>query len=163
MAKASDGTTLAYVGILMAYSGDWERGVAMVQRAMDLNRHHPGWYYNASWAHHYRKGEYEAALLAAKKINMPEYHWTHLATAAACGMLGRQEGARTAIESLRKCSPTFLDLENVREEIARWDPDNHEVERLMQGLQKAGLKYGMRQSPADSAATPSEPKIKPKP
>jgi adenylate cyclase len=137
----------------MAYSGDWERGVALVQRAMDLNRHHPGWYYNASFAHHYRKSEYEAALLAAKKINMPEYHWMPLAIAACCGMLGRHEEARAAIESLRKYNPTFLDLENVREEIARWDPDEGEVERLMQGLQKAGLKYGMRPGSADSAAT----------
>ncbi|MGH9495578.1 MAG: protein kinase domain-containing protein [Candidatus Sulfotelmatobacter sp.] len=153
-----DGTTLAYVGILMAYSGDWERGVAMVQRARDLNRHHPGWYYNASFAHHYRKGEYEAALLAAKKINMPEYHWMHLAIAACCGMLGHHEEARAAIESLRKYNPTFLDLENVRDELARWDPDEDEVERFMQGLQKAGLKYGTGDSPAMEA----EPKPKPK-
>jgi TolB-like protein len=151
-----DGTTLAYVGILVAYSGDWERGVALVQRAMELNRHHPGWYHNASFAYHYRKGEYEAALQAAKKINMPEYHWTHIAIAACCGMLGRYEEARTAIESLRKYNPTFLDLENIREEIARWDPDKHEVERLMQGLQKAGLKYG----PADSAASEIDLKLK---
>ena len=158
-----DGTTLAYVGILMAYSGDWERGVALVQRAKDLNRHHPGWYHNASFAYHYRKGEYEAALLAAKKINMPEYHWMPLAIAAACGMLGRHEEARTAIDSLRKYNPTFLDLENVREEIARWDPDKDEVERLMQGLQKAGLKYGTKYGPADSAATEIAPKLKSEP
>jgi TolB-like protein len=155
-----DGTTLAYVGIMMAYSGEWERGVALVQRAIGLNRHHPGWYHNASWAHHYRKGEYEAALLAAKKISMPEYHWTHITTAAAAGMLGRHEEARAAIESLRKYSPTFLDLNNVREEIARWDPDEDEVERLMQGLQKAGLKYGSADSAAtDSFAIKPEPKL----
>jgi len=148
-----DGTTLAYVGIMMAYAGDWERGVALVQRAKDLNRHHPGWYHNAAFAHFYRKGEYEAALLAAKKINMPEYHWTHISIAACCGMLGRLEEARAAIESLRKYTPQFLDLENVREEIARWDPDNDEVERLMQGLQKAGLKYGTKSGLANSEAT----------
>ena len=151
-----DGTTLAYVGIMMAYSGDWDRGVALVQRAMDLNRHHPGWYYNASFAHHYRKGEYEAALLAAKKINMPEYHWMHLATAAACGMLGRDPEARAAIESLSKYNPEFLDIENVREELSRWDPDKDEVERFMQGLQKAGMKYGTKPGSADSAATKIE-------
>ncbi|MGA8438885.1 MAG: hypothetical protein WB762_16210 [Candidatus Sulfotelmatobacter sp.] len=75
-------------------------------------------------------------------------------------MLGRHEEARAAIESLRKYNPTFLDLENVREEIARWDPDEGEVERLMQGLQKAGLKYGMKQGSADSAATEIEPELK---
>ncbi|HEY1658805.1 MAG TPA: hypothetical protein VGG14_10695, partial [Candidatus Sulfotelmatobacter sp.] len=155
-----DGTTLAYVGIMMAYSGDWERGVALVQRAKDLNRHHPGWYHNAAFAHHYRKGEYEAALLAAKKINMPEYHWMQVAIAACCGMLGRDEEARAAIESLRKSNPTFLELENVREELARWDPNKDEVEHFMQGLLKAGLKYGAKHGAADSAATEIEPQPK---
>ncbi|HMD50766.1 MAG TPA: hypothetical protein VKG79_16760, partial [Bryobacteraceae bacterium] len=95
-------------------------------------------------------------MLAAKKINMPEYHWMHLATAAACGMLGRHEEARAAIESLRKYTPTFLDLENVREDTGMWDPDKDEVERLLQGLLKAGLKYGSE----NSAATEIEPKLK---
>jgi hypothetical protein len=62
-----------------------------------------------------------------------------LMTAAACGMLDRHEEARTAIESLRKHNPTFLDLNNVREDIAIWDPDKDEVEKFLLGLQKAGL------------------------
>jgi hypothetical protein len=49
---------------------------------------------------------------------------------------------RTAIESLRKHNPTFLDLKNVREDIAIWDPYKDEVEKFLPGLQKAGLKYG---------------------
>ena len=145
-----DGTSLVYLAIMIAFSGDWERGVALAQTAIDLNRHHPGWYHNIFFHHHYRKGDYEAALQAAKKINIPEYHWMHLMIAAACGMLGRLEEARTAIESLRKYNPTFLDLTNVREDIEMWDPDQDEVERYMQGLQKAGLKYG---SPDSGAAT----------
>ena len=71
-------------------------------------------------------------------------------------MRGRREEARTAIESLRKYNPTFLDLENVREDIGMWDPDKDEVERFLQGLQKAGLKYGS----ADSAAKEIGPKLK---
>ncbi len=87
---------------------------------------------------------------------MPEFRWRHLTAAAACGMLGRPEEARTAIESLRKYNPTFLDLENVREDIRMWEPDKDEVEQFLQGLQKAGLKYGS----ADSAAREIEPKLK---
>jgi serine/threonine protein kinase/tetratricopeptide (TPR) repeat protein len=151
-----DGTTLAYMAIMIAFSGDWERGVALAQRAIELNRHHPGWYHLVLFHHHYRKRDYEVALQTAKKINMPEFHWRHLTAAAACGMLGRHEEARTAIESLRKYNPTFLDLENVREDIGMWDPDKDEVEQFLQGLQKAGLKYGS----ADSAATEIEPKLK---
>jgi len=144
-----DGTTWAFMAIMIAFSGDWERGVALAQRTIDLNRHHPGWYHNIFFHYQYRNGQYEAALQTAKRINMPEYHWMHLMTAAACGMLGRHEEARTATESLRKYNPTFLDLENVREDIEMWDPDKHDVEQFLQGLQKAGLKYGS----AGSAAT----------
>jgi len=151
-----DGTTLAYMAIMIAFSGDWQRGVALAQRAIELNRHHPGWYHLVLFHHHYRKRDYEVALQAAKKINMPEFHWRHLTAAAACGMLGRHEEARTAIESLRKYNPTFLNLENVREDIQMWDPDQDEVEQFLQGLQKAGLRYGS----AHFAATEIEPKPK---
>ena len=154
-----DGTTLAYMALMIGFSGDWERGLSLAQRTIDLNRHHPGWYHNIFFHHHYRKGEYESALQAAKKINMPEFHWMHLMTAAACGMLGRHEEGRTAIESLRKYNPAFLDLENVREDLGTWEPDKNEVERFLQGLQKAGLKYGS----ADSAGTEIEPKLKSEP
>jgi hypothetical protein len=139
--NSRDGDTWAYMAIMIAFSGDWEHGVALAQRPIDLNRHCPGWYHNVFFHYHYRKGEYEAALRAAKKINMPEYHWMQLMIAAACGMLGRDEEARTAIESLRKYNPTFLDLRNVREDNEMWEPDKDEVERFLQGLQKAGLKY----------------------
>ncbi len=164
--NSRDSTTLAFMALMIAFSGDWERGMALAQRAIELNRHHPGWYHNIFFHHHYRKGEYESALQAAKKINMPEFHWMHLMTAAACGMLGRHEEARAAIESLRKYNPTFLDLANVREDIEMWDPHKEEVEQLLQGLQKAGMKYGSADSAAtdskqtDSIQTTTDPKLK---
>ncbi|MGA8765079.1 MAG: hypothetical protein WB562_19580 [Candidatus Sulfotelmatobacter sp.] len=50
-----DGSTLAYMAIMIAFAGDWERGVALAQRAIDLNRHHPSWYHNIAFHYHYRK------------------------------------------------------------------------------------------------------------
>ena len=137
-----NGTTCAYVASKIAYSGNWENGIALLKRLMELNRHHPGWYYFPLVTDYYRKGEYEAALEVAKKINMPQFHWTQLDIAAAAGMLGRKAEARTAIESLRKYNPIFLDLNNVREDYEKWIPDEELLERFLQGLQKAGLKYG---------------------
>jgi hypothetical protein len=37
-----DGFTIAYVGFLIAYAGDWERGCTLSERARSLNPHHPG-------------------------------------------------------------------------------------------------------------------------
>jgi hypothetical protein len=39
-----DTETMAFMGILMSYAGDWERGCALTEKAMQLNPHHPGWY-----------------------------------------------------------------------------------------------------------------------
>jgi hypothetical protein len=133
------------MAIMLAFSGEWERGVALAQRALDLNRHHPGWYYLIFFHDHYRKDDFKSALQTAKKINMPEFHWAQLMTVAACGMLGRHEEARAAIESLRKHNPAFLDLNNVRDDISIWDPDPAEVDKFLLGMQKAGLQFG----PAD--------------
>jgi TolB-like protein/Flp pilus assembly protein TadD len=146
-----DGVTSALMAIMIAYSGEWERGAALAERTMALNRHHPGWYHLAVWHHQYRKGEYEAALQTAKKINMPEFHWAQLVTAAACGMLGRREEAHAAIELLRKYNPTFLDFDNVRDDIEKWTADKDIVEQLLLGLQKAGLEFGPAGSPAREA------------
>jgi tetratricopeptide (TPR) repeat protein len=143
-----DGSTRAYMATMLAFSGEWERGIALAQRALDHNRHHPGWYYLIFFHYHYRKDDYKAALQTAKKMNMPEFHWMHLATIAACGMLGRLDEARVAIESLRKYSPVFLDLNNVREDISTWDPDSAEVGKLLLGLQKAGLTFSVSESTA---------------
>jgi eukaryotic-like serine/threonine-protein kinase len=143
--NSRDGSTWAYMAIMLAFSGEWERGVALAQRALDLNRHHPGWYYLIFFHHHYRKGDYKAALQTVKKMNMPEFHWMQLSTIAACGMLGRLDEARAAIDSLRKYNPVFLDLNNVRDDIHLWDPDQDEVDKLLLGLQKTGLTFG----PAD--------------
>jgi hypothetical protein len=84
-------------------------------------------------------------LQTVKKMNMPEFHWMQLSTIAACGMLGRLDEARAAIDSLRKYNPVFLDLNNVRDDIHLWDPDQDEVDKLLLGLQKTGLTFG----PAD--------------
>jgi TolB-like protein len=148
--------TCAYMANLIAYSGDWKRGVALAERHMDLNRHHPGWFYFPLLLDHFRKGEYEAALEVAKKINMPQYHWTQISTAAACGMLGRQAEARAAIDSLRKYNPIFLDLNSAREDFAKWIPDEDFIDRYMQGLQKAGLKFGSAEpEPGAGAKVPA--------
>jgi tetratricopeptide (TPR) repeat protein len=86
-----DGCTTAFMGILMAYAGDWERGGALAEQAMQLNPHHPGWYRFSAFFNAYRKEDYHAALEVALKFNMPSYFYTHIALAAAYGQLGEQK------------------------------------------------------------------------
>jgi TolB-like protein len=131
-----DGFTMAYLGFLIAYSGDWERGCALSEQARGLNPHHPGWYWFPSYFNAYRKRDYRGALDVALKVNMPAFWRTHAAFAAAYGQLGELEAARNAGRDLLAIKPDFAAL--AREELGKWW-DAELVEHLVEGLRKAGL------------------------
>jgi TolB-like protein/Flp pilus assembly protein TadD len=151
-----DGNTKGWMGLLIAYAGDWERGVALAAEAMTLNPHHPGWYHFGSFWNHYRKGEYPQALECVRKINMPSYFYWHAALAATYGRLGRVEEARRAAGELLKLYPDYS--AKAREELAKWlGPEM--VEHFIEGLRKAGLEIppAERTAPAAGQAQPESP------
>jgi adenylate cyclase len=131
-----DGFTLAYLGFLTAYAGDWERGGALSARARSLNPHHPGWYWFVPCFDAYRKGEYKVSLEFAHKVNMPGFWRLQLAIAANCGQLGQQAAANEALQTLLLQRPDIAKFP--REELAIWwQPEM--VEHLIAGLHKAGF------------------------
>jgi serine/threonine protein kinase len=148
-----DGGTTAFLGMLIACSGDWERGCTLVEHAMQLNSHHLGWYWCAAAYNAYRKSDYRGALDIALKINTRGIWGAILVLAAAHGQLGEREAAQAAVRELLALMPYFA--ATVRQECEKWwEPQL--VEHLLDGLRKAGLKYGS----ADSAATEIGPKLK---
>ena len=131
-----DSGTMAYLGTLISLAGDWERGCALVQRAIQLNPKHPGWYWFPHFYNAYRKSDYRGALNFALKINMPRFYATHLMAAAAYGQLGERDAATKALRELLVLWPSFG--VSAREEMGKWcDPDL--VEHLIDGFRKAGL------------------------
>jgi TolB-like protein/tetratricopeptide (TPR) repeat protein/predicted Ser/Thr protein kinase len=131
-----DGFTAAYLGIFIAYTGDWERGCALAERARGLNPHHPGWYWFPSCFDAYHKGDYRTALNFALKANMPGFWQTSLALATAHAQLGEREAASRAVRELLAVRPDYAT--NARQELSnRWYPEF--VELLVDGLRKAGL------------------------
>lgn len=131
-----DGFTLAYLGFLIAYAGDWKRGGVLSASARRLNPHHPGWYWFTPGLDAYRNGEYRAALEFAYRANMPEFWRTNLLLAAAHGQLENGALAVRALKTLLEHRPDIA--EAPREALAVWwQPEM--VEKLMDGLAKAGL------------------------
>jgi TolB-like protein/Tfp pilus assembly protein PilF len=100
-------STVAVMAMLIAYGGEWERGYELVRRAMALNPHHAGWFHFVSANYHIKKGDYESALAAVKRVNMPEFPWTYTNTAVICVALGRWEEARQAAKTLRRLFPAI--------------------------------------------------------
>jgi len=132
-----DGCTTAFMGILMAYAGDWKQGCELAERAMELNPHHPGWYRFASFNNAYRTGDYRGALDVALEFNMPSYFYTHMALAAAHGQLGDHEAAGRAVDELLAYKPGFAS--EVRQELGKWYGEGELLESVLDGLRNAGL------------------------
>ncbi len=131
-----DGATTAWMGTLIAYSGDWDHGCDIVQRAMQLNPHHPGWYWGTAFFDAYRKGDYRAALSLALKYNLPGLYYQPWMLAIAYGQLGEREAANKSLQDLLALRPDFA--VEVREETGKWfNPEL--VEHTIDGLRKAGL------------------------
>jgi non-specific serine/threonine protein kinase len=131
-----DGVTVAFMGIMMAYAGDWEHGVALADEAATLNPHHPGWFWFARLWQQYRAGDFEAAIDTVEKMNMPSYFYTHVALAAANARLGREAEARRALDDLRGQYPEFG--AHAAEELAKWMSGDLLAE-VLEGLRMAGL------------------------
>ena len=146
-----DASAMAYVGQTIAYGGGWERGCELLQRAMELNPHHPGWYRYPLFLNAYRQGDYRGARDIALKMNMPGVSLVYVALAASYGQLGEREAAREAVSELLAVRPDFQTV--ARAELEKlWDSEL--VDRLMEGLGKAGLKSaGAESASVESAAS----------
>ncbi|MGH9365792.1 MAG: protein kinase domain-containing protein, partial [Thermoanaerobaculia bacterium] len=131
-----DGATAAFMGLLIAYAGDWERGCALSEKGSQLNPNHPGLYRYTAWHDAYRKKDYRGALDVALKLNAPKNFYTHAVLAICYAQLGQMEQARKAVRDLLALKPDYAQV--ARELHGRWiEPEL--VEHLMDGLRKAGL------------------------
>ena len=131
--------TVAMVGIMMGYSGDWIRSVELTTNAMRLNPHHAGWYYFNTFFNEYRQHRYAEALAIAQKINMPEYWATPLVLAITHAQLGNEAQARSAAEEVLRIWPAF-EQEYYQQGMVNWIFGQPElIEHINEGLRKAGI------------------------
>jgi tetratricopeptide (TPR) repeat protein len=149
--------TLASCGLFIAITGEWERGLALLDKAMRLNPHHPGWYHLASVLNFYLKGAYQKALQEATRVNLPGFFWDPLVRAASLGQLGRTEVARAALTAMQRALPE-TDI-GLRELMYRLLFSNESVERLLDGLRKAGLEEPHAQGGGWPSAAPATSRL----
>jgi len=121
----------------LALLGDWERGLALLEKGIKLNPYYPRWFHIATYMDYYRRGDYENALGEALKFNYPEFFWPTVMQAAALGQMGKEGDARTAVDKLLKLVPDFATCG--RELIRGYVKVDDLVDAVIEGLQKAGL------------------------
>jgi TolB-like protein/Tfp pilus assembly protein PilF len=147
-----DGCNIAHLGSYIAYAGEWERGCALVEHALQLNPNHPGWFWFPLFFNAYRKRDYRGALSYALKVNLPSYYGTHMALAAAYGQLGQQDEARKALQELLKLQP---DAARIARPTLSMTHDPELVEHMIEGLQKTGLEIPEETKPLSVASKPA--------
>ena len=149
--NSMDGNSIAFLGELLSYAGNWERGIELAARAKQLNPHHPGFYWFADFYNAYRQGDYNGALQCALKLNLPGHYGAHAMLAAACGQLGQRDAAGKAVRDLLNLWPDFA--ATVRKVIEKWWTPEY-GEHLIAGLRKAGMEI----APANASAAPATSK-----
>ena len=131
--------TMAMVGIMMGYAGDWERSVELTTNAMRLNPQHAGWYYFNTFFNEYRQYRYADALAIAQKINMPDYWASPMALTIAHAQLGHEAAAKSAAADLRRIWPT-IEEDYYQMGLVNWIYAQPElIEHVNEGLRKAGI------------------------
>src|SRR5881392_2255848 len=128
---------LGILGLQIVHTGEFERGTAIVRRAMELNANHAGWMHFAPLWDHFHKGEYEQALECANRVDVPGLFWPYLVMASACGHLGRRAEAASAVRDLLALDPEFAG--HARSNIGSWHFASGLMDPILDGLRKAGL------------------------
>jgi adenylate cyclase len=126
------------VGLFLCYADEWETGLAMIDRAKALDPYFPGWYLNGEFHDHLRKGEAQAALETAQRINLPDFPQALSQLVAAYGALNRPQDAKPYVERIRKLDPAFES--HVRDHwTARFRYQPQYLEVLLDAMRKGGL------------------------
>ena len=129
---------IGFLGWLLALYGEWEQGLAILGKGMELNPHYPGWFHLAPFFYCFLQERCEEAYQEALAFQMPQLFWDPLLRAAALGRLGRkQEGAR-ALAELLQLRPDFPAAGPFL--ISCYAKFPYLIDALLDGLRLAGLK-----------------------
>ena len=128
---------LADVGHCYALAGDWDRGLALLRRALELSPVHPGWYHHAPAMRLMLDDEPEAALHEMRKGALPGFYWHHAFCAAMLAWAGREADAALEVEALLAAYPDFA--QRALDECAIWTSNAELVDKLSEGWRRAGL------------------------
>ena len=108
---------------------------------MKLDPFHPTWFNFSIADHHFKRSEYEEALAAARKLDIPGFFWPQIYLAGIYAKLSRQSEAQRAVEELLRLYPGFT-TETLSEEWRKWNRTDDDFRRWVAALRKAGLPEG---------------------
>jgi serine/threonine protein kinase len=132
-----DSVAMSNAGLLIACSGDWDKGIELIRGAMALNPNHAAWLHVVLAWDFYQKRDYEKAVEEAGKKSMPGFYKAECILAAANAQLGWMKAARRHVTNLLSLRPDFA--KDAVDDLSREFVPEDFVEHYLEGLAKAGL------------------------
>ena len=129
---------LDYIGFLMTYLGEWERGPALIEKVIQLNPFYANYCHYALWLNYFRQKNYAAAYLETMSLDNPALFWNPLVKAATLGLLGKIAEGETYAKKLLEMKPDFPG--KARDLIGRLTKFEEIVDLMIEGLDKVGLR-----------------------
>lgn len=136
--------TVGSAGYLHVMVGESERGLTLLDRAISANPFYPQWFHTAFFIAHFRRQEYDRALLEIQQYNSVESFWSPVLYVAVLGKLGRSSEAKTHIEELVRLKPDFAS--RAGEILRRTLKVEGLIDEMIDGLRRAGLEIEERQA-----------------
>jgi len=134
-----DPSLLGAFGSWLAYNGDWDRGVDLVHKALEIEpRFYKRWWLFAEAKNHYAKGDYEKALESFRKAYNERNWLSHLQMAYTLPHLDRTDEAIEERKALERLYPGVT-IENVLQFYKTYCFDNSFLEKIKWALSAAGL------------------------
>ncbi len=125
---------LAYILILC---GDWNRGVALAEKAITYNPYHRQVLHNALWVNYLRLGKFNNAYHEAMYGRRPWLFWDPLIKGSTLGLLDQKREGRGYAEKLLELRPDFPS--HGRKLIRNYIKFEEIAELIEQGLQRVGI------------------------
>jgi adenylate cyclase len=148
----NDASALATMGNFLAFSGEWDCGRQLSEKALSLGGPAaPRWWWYATAKSHYHNGEYAKAYEFFLRSYTDEFWLDHLHVVYTLAPLGRIDEARAQIPALLKLKPDMSVREADRvHKMFCFDADYRE--RMTAALRLAGL----REEADDNRAPPKD-------
>jgi adenylate cyclase len=129
---------VGFLGWLQALYGEWERGLGILTKSIELNPHYPGWFHMAPFFYFFLQERCEEAYQEALAFQMPQFFWDPLLRAAALGRLDRKAAGAQALAELLRLKPDFPTTGRFL--IGCFARFPSLIDGLLDGLQRVGLK-----------------------
>ncbi len=124
--------------IWIFYFGEWEQGMAITRDVLNNNIDVPSWFHGLPCMYHYRRRDFESALIDADKVQVPGIFWGPALRTSVYGQLGREDKAKAEYEALLACRPDFP--ERGRFLLGRFFKTGGLLEQFTEGFEKIGVK-----------------------